>query len=243
MPPCDKFKSLSYWSPVKITAEHLLKGLRETASRYAKGKLLDIGCGTKPYEKIFKPFTESYFGIDYPITADKNYGKDTKADLYVDFTESGLDNDSFDTILSTQVMEHIYDTKKYIKECHRVLKQNGIGIFTIPFAWQCHAEPYDYYRFSKYSIDKLFSENGFEIVELRELEGAYETLIQLKIDSLYMTDSKKIFSRIIRKLRFWFFIPLLNFKALHFARLFWYNRKLCLNYLLVVKKPPQLDTL
>lgn len=231
----NEFSETSYFSDVKITRTNIYNCLTKTARKYAKGKLVDLGCGVKPYENIFKPYIDSYFGIDFPTTAEGNYGSETVADLYIDCTDTKISSESFDTLLSTQVIEHIFDTKKYVEECFRLLKKDGIGIFTVPFVWQCHAEPYDFFRFTKYSLEKLFVEQGFEIIELKELEGAYATLIQTKIISIYGFPSQNILIKIIQKIIRIFWVPVLNFCALNFDKLF-YNNKLCLNYLLVVKK-------
>lgn len=231
----DEFNNISYWSPVKISRENILKGMLAASVKYAKGKLIDVGCGMKPYENIFKPYVSSYFGIDYPVTAEANYGSKTKADLYVDCTDTGLESESFDTLLSTQVMEHVFNTKKYISECHRVLKKEGIAIFTIPLLWQCHAAPHDYYRFTKYAIKDLFENQGFKILELKPLEGACSSLIQVFICCFFNYCTNSILFRFFRKLTFVFMLPILNCLAFFLDKIFWYD-KLCLDYILIVKK-------
>ncbi len=230
----NKFINISYWSDVKITRYNIFQGLKRNA-KYAKGRLIDVGCGIKPYEELFTPFVDSYFGVDYPQTMDANYGDQTKADFFVDCSETGLGDCSFDTLLSTQVIEHIYDTRKFIKECYRILAQGGIGIFTIPFVWQCHSEPYDFYRFTKHAIQRLFSEAGFEIIKIESMEGAYATLIQARIVYLLSREHNNILVKIICKMRNLLLVPYLNFKAIHLDRVF-YSDKLCLNYLLIIRK-------
>jgi len=236
MPNKYYFLKIPYNSATKIANEGLLKSMLSVAPRYAKGSLIDIGCGTKPYELIFKPYINSYFGVDYKPSAESNYGDQTIADLYADCTETGLDNNSFDTLLSTQVMEHVYDTGKYVKECHRLLKKGGMGIFTIPMSWRCHAEPYDYHRFTKYFLEKIFTENGFEIVELKEIEGAFASTIQHLIVFLCNRSGyKNIFFRLIRKIVHTILFSMMNYLALKFDNFFW-DEKFCLTYLLVAQK-------
>jgi SAM-dependent methyltransferase len=230
-----EFINISYWSIIKICHQNLLNGISIAAQKYANGKLIDIGCGMKPYEKIFTPYICSYFGVDFAATVESNYGSFTKADLFADCTDTKLEAESFDTLLSTQVMEHIYDTKKYIAECFRLLKNGGTGIFTIPQTWQCHAEPYDFYRFTKHSLERLFLEQGFKILELRPLEGAYAAIIQTKIVSVYFRKRKHIISKLLREFFRFVILPVLNLKALLLDKMFW-NDKLCLNYILVVRK-------
>jgi SAM-dependent methyltransferase len=231
----DEFIQISYFSPTKISRQNIVVAMRYAAQKYARGNMIDVGCGSKPYQPIFHPYVDSYFGIDYPPTATVNYGEKTKADLFVDCTDTKLDANSYDTMLSTQVIEHIYDTKKYIAECYRILKKDGIGIFTIPFLWQCHAEPFDYFRFTKYAIERQFREQGFEILELRPLEGAYAAIAQTKIVSLYSMNSNLLFIKLINKFKLLIYAPILNYMALLMDKHF-YNDKLCLNYLLIVKK-------
>jgi len=232
----DEFINVSYFSAVKIARDNIYKGLKRNAG-YASGKLVDIGCGIKPYEPIFKPYVELYFGVDYPQTIGSHYGINTKADLYADCSETGIRDSVFDTLLSTQVIEHVFDTRKFIKECNRILVPGGIGIFTVPFLWECHSEPYDFYRFTKYSIQKLFNESGFKIIVLENLEGAYAALMQARIIYMFGRRQLNVLQKVLCKLKQVFLLPYLNYKALHFDRMYYnYNDKLCLNYLLVVKK-------
>lgn len=231
----NEFENISFKSPVKITRETISKAIMANAS-YANGKLIDLGCGIKPYEFMFTDYVESYFGVDFEPSAESNYQEETKADLFVDCTDTKLEDESFDTLLSTQVIEHIYDTNKFVNECYRLLKKGGTGIFTIPFIWQLHAEPFDYYRFTKYSIEELFKNAGFEIVKLEPTEGPFATLTQLKVISLFYHSKVK---NLLLKKWFGFYnkirIPIMNYLALKFDHLF-ENDKFCLNYILVVKK-------
>lgn len=226
---------VSYRSDVKITSEFLWAGLDKAAKSYAKGRLIDLGCGTKPYEPLFHSYVTQYFGVDWEQAAGVHYGSATRADHFADCTDTKLEAESFDTLLSTQVMEHIYDTHAYLRECNRLLKRGGLGIFTVPFVWQTHAEPFDYYRFTEYSLEKLFAQHGFVVEKIEPLGGAYATLIQTKIISIYCRPSKFLPYRIFRTIRNAVMIPVLNFMALYLDRVCW-NEKLCLNYLVIVKK-------
>ena len=225
----------SYWSPIKIAADLILKTITEVVPKYARGRLIDIGCGTKPYAHIFSPYVSSYFGVDFAPTSSHHYGESTKADLFIDGTDTKLPSESFDTVLSTQVLEHVLETDRYIVECYRLLAKGGIGIFTIPFVWQTHAEPNDFFRFTRYALEQLFKQHGFRIVELRPIGGAYATVLQTRIISLHCRELRSLPYRILRKLRNLALLPYLNWKGLHLDRLFW-NDKLCLNYLLIVAK-------
>lgn len=227
---------VSYRSDVKIASEFLWAGLARAAASHATGRLVDLGCGTKPYEKLFLPHVTQYFGVDWEGASGAHYGSATRADYFADCTDTKLEAESFDTLLSTQVMEHIYDTQAYLRESYRLLKKGGVGIFTVPFVWQTHAEPYDYYRFTRYSLEKLFEQHGFVVEEIEPLGGAYATLTQAKITALYCRPSRNLPYRIFRTIRNAVLIPVMNFMALHLDRMIW-NEKLCLNYAVIVRKP------
>ncbi|MGI6423144.1 MAG: methyltransferase domain-containing protein [Candidatus Dojkabacteria bacterium] len=104
-------------------------------SKYRKGKILDIGCGTVPYFLLNTKFKEKY-GIDYSLQKDKKY-KDIS--LKKESINSGLPFQSnyFDIVTMLAVFEHIEpdDLQKLLSEIHRVLKKDGLLILTTPCVW------------------------------------------------------------------------------------------------------------
>jgi hypothetical protein len=105
----------------------------------------------------------------------------------------------------------------------------------VPLAWETHAEPYDYYRFTRYSLEKLFEQHGFVVESIKPVGGVYATLMQLRMVSLYYRPVQSMPYRMIRRIKNELIIPIQNFLALHLDRTFW-SDKLCLNYIVVVKK-------
>lgn len=229
---CD---DASYWSPVKVAGELARRGLARAAAAHACGRLVDLGCGAKPYRGLFAPYVTEHFGVDFAGTADLHYGAQTRADLLVDGTDTKLPGGSFQTLLCTQVLEHVYDAPAFVRECRRLLAPGGKGIFTVPFLWQCHAEPHDYLRYTRHGLRRLFEEGGLRVLELEPLGGAYAALIQTRIVSLDCRELANPVHRAARKAANLVRLPWLNWKALHLDRLFW-NDKLCLNYLAVVAR-------
>ena len=237
----QNFLNPSLTFPAYIAAINLRRGIEEIATKYAKGDLIDLGCGVKPYRSIFCKYVESYFGVDLKETASSNYAELTSADLYADICDTGLPGESFETLLSTQVLEHIYDTKKYLNECFRLLRKGGGAIFTVPQTYECHAKPYDYYRFTEFSLKKLFDDHGFKVVELYPLEGAYAAMQQLKIVSVILGiyknkhDDLSLIEKVSYKLCQYLLLPYLNIKGIYFDK-FHPNKDLCLNYMVVAIK-------
>lgn len=142
--------------------------------KYAMGKLLDIGCKEKPYEEMLASHITKHMGIDHEGTVhDKS-----KIDLFGTAYDIPVENEYFDTILCTYVLEHLEDPDKAIKEANRILKTGGCAIYTVPLFWHLHEEPRDFYRYTKYGLRYLFEKNGFEIVELKPLSGFWVTFGQ-----------------------------------------------------------------
>jgi len=155
--------------------------LEKYASKYFKGKLLDIGCGSKPYRELLSPFIKEHIGLDHEGTAHDK----TKIDLFGTAYCIPVENNSFDSVLCSAVLEHLEESEKAIRECYRILKTAGYALYTVPFIWHLHEEPRDYYRFTKYGLKYLFEKVGFEVVELKALSGFWVTFGQLFVYNLF----------------------------------------------------------
>lgn len=155
--------------------------LKRFASIYLHGRLLDIGCGTKPYKKLIAHFVTEHIGIDQEGTLhDKS-----QIDLFGTAYQIPVESQTFDSAICTAVLEHLEEPEIALRECYRVLKPGGVAIFSVPFIWHLHEEPRDFYRFSKYGLKYLFEKVGFEIIELKALSGFWITFSQLFVYYLY----------------------------------------------------------
>lgn len=170
--------------PFPQVAEHswlihhlMIDFLTEAASNYASGILADIGCGQKPYQSIFAPYTSQYIGIDLA----EYEGVTSKVDVVGSAYDTKLQDSSCDVVLCTEVLEHLEEPLSAIKEMNRILKHKGIVIVTAPFFWHVHEAPRDFYRYSEYGLRYLFEQAGFEVVEIRPLTGYITTLVQLSM--------------------------------------------------------------
>jgi len=126
-----------------------------------KGKLLDFGCGRKPFEDLFS--VEKYIGVDLENTGHDH--SNSKVDVYYDGKHLPFQNNSFDSLFCSEVLEHIFNPDDILQELNRVLKPGAKAIITVPFSWNEHETPYDYARYSSYGIKHLLEKNGFTILE------------------------------------------------------------------------------
>jgi len=158
------------WLVYKIMNVAILTSLQ----KYASGKLLDIGCGEKPYAAMIKPYVTEHIGLDQQNTLHDI----SKIDLFGTVYEIPVEDKHFDVVVCTAVLEHLEEPDKAIKEANRVLKRGGYAIYTVPLFWHLHEQPRDFYRYTKYGLMYLFKKNLFEIVELKALSGFWVTFGQ-----------------------------------------------------------------
>src|SRR5260370_1236948 len=86
---------------------------------------------------------------------------------------------SFDSILLSDVLEHIPTPDRLWREMGRLLKPGGKLLLSVPFFYWLHEEPYDYYRYTKYALQRFAEATGFEIILIKELGGAPEIVVDI----------------------------------------------------------------
>jgi SAM-dependent methyltransferase len=128
--------------------------------RPVRGRLLDVGCGQKPYRLFLDPSVED-FGVDLI--------NGPAVDAVIDGTHIPLPDQTFDTVLCTQVMEHVEFAEQLRNEMLRCLKPGGLLLVSVPFIFNEHGAPSDFRRFTRCGLIQ-FLEQNVEITEV-VLEG------------------------------------------------------------------------
>jgi len=154
-----------------------------------KGRVLDVGSGSHPrYRGFFKNCSE-YIKLDIEGVPD--------VDVIGSAENIPLPNESFDSIVSTQVIGDVYDLHKVFAEFYRVLKPGGILFLTEGFSDELHDEPYDFWRFTEHSLRRLSEDAGFT-VEMVEKRGGYFS-VRSQMTLRYCIDRFDIYRRSWRK--------------------------------------------
>jgi SAM-dependent methyltransferase len=150
----------------------------------ARGRLLDVGCGDKPYEHLFTPYVSEYLGIEREDTFAATAGSLSarKPDLVYDGTRLPFEDRTFDTVLNVQVLEHTPRPGALVAEMARVLKDDGRLILSAPFQFRLHEEPHDYFRYSPHGLRVLCADAGLEIVEVLA-QGSLWSVLGHKLNS------------------------------------------------------------
>jgi len=166
-------------NPFYFARQGLYKNVSELIPNL-KGKLLDVGCGTKPYESMCN--VDEYIGLEIDDKGNRNHNF---SDIFYDGKIIPFEDKVFDSILSNQVFEHVFNPNEFLREINRVTKIDGLFLITVPFVWDEHEQPYDYARYSSFGLKHILSENGFEIFEHRKSNNGLEVVFQLINDYIF----------------------------------------------------------
>jgi len=150
----------------------------------AHGRLLDVGCGDKPYEHLFTPYVNEYLGIEHEASFNATSASHAKRgpDMLYDGRRLPFEDRSFDTVLNVQVLEHTPHPAALVAEMARVLRDDGVLLLSAPFQFRLHEQPHDYYRYSPHGLRVLCEAAGLEVVEVHS-QGSLWSVLAHKLNS------------------------------------------------------------
>jgi SAM-dependent methyltransferase len=193
------------------------------------GKTLDVGCGQKPYEKIFA--STEYVGLEVDTPEAR---ENKKADYFYDGSTFPFDDLHFDSVVSNQVFEHVFTPDIFLSEVNRVLKVDGILLMTVPFIWDEHEQPYDFGRYSSFGMNYLLKKHKFEIVSYKKSLNDIRIIFQLI--NAYLYKVIKIDNKWIKFLLLTPFFAIFNVLGELLYRFFPKNDDMFLDNIIVAKK-------
>lgn len=150
-----------------------IRALVERAARESPPgtRLLDAGAGESPYRPLFAHC--EYVSSDW---AGSVHEAAAGADVIAPIDDLPLEDESFDAVLCTEVLEHVPRPWAALAELHRVLRPGGALWLTVPFVGELHEEPHDYFRYTSHGLRSLLDDAGFVDVAIEPLTGYYTTL-------------------------------------------------------------------
>lgn len=162
------------FNPFFIIRRGLYKGVSQF-SGHMHGKLLDFGCGSKPYKTLFT--VSEYVGTDVEVSGHDH--RNEEIDVYYDGKTLPFADESFDSIFSSEVFEHVFNLSQILDELYRVLKPGGNVLITVPFVWDEHEIPYDFARYTSFGLKHILQEKGFVILQEKKTTGYVSTICQM----------------------------------------------------------------
>lgn len=142
----------------------------------ANARIVDFGCGTRPYEPLFEGRKSEYVGVDV--------GRNPLASLTMKADDAvPLPDQSVDVVFSSQVLEHVVDVDRYLAECHRILKPNGVLLLSTHGTWLYHPYPTDVRRWTCWGLTHEIEKHGFRVEARHGCVGplAYTTQVRLQM--------------------------------------------------------------
>lgn len=170
------------------------RDLIKYALKYVRGRTLDLGAGRAKYKDIITQVSKEY------IASDKF--SDDNIDVVCDIENTLFKDDYFDTIVCTEVLEHLPNPRGAVKEMQRILKSGGTAIIAVPFMTPFHEDPKDYFRYTTSGLETIFSSNDFATIE-KGYYGKRFTVIAQFAEFIYFNpyrEKKGVFSRRFMKL-------------------------------------------
>lgn len=194
------------------------------------GRVLDVGCGTKPYKSLFS-YADEYVGLE--IDSKENRER-SSAEYFYDGKIFPFESATFDGVVLNQVFEHVFNPEEFMQEVTRVLRKDGVLLMTVPFVWDEHEQPYDYARYSSFGIRYLLSQHGFEIVKQRKTVADIGVIFQLINSYLFkVTNTRNSYLNLLSCV---FLISPFNLLGAILMRILPKNNDLYLDNVLIARK-------
>ncbi|MCX6318197.1 MAG: class I SAM-dependent methyltransferase [Bacteroidetes bacterium] len=188
-----------------VIRSSIWKAVQACASKFS-GHLLDVGCGRKPYRQYLleNKFIERYSGLD--IESAIVYEEHVKPEYTWDGVTMPFADNSFDTLMATEVLEHCPDPHVTILEMKRVLKPGGLLFFTVPFLWNLHEVPHDEYRYTPFALERIFKECGMVDIEINAHGGwdmAMAQMIGMWVTATQFGKKRKRWGKLLNPVMKW----------------------------------------
>ncbi|GAA2533785.1 class I SAM-dependent methyltransferase [Mycolicibacterium diernhoferi] len=161
----------------RIVASLVADFYQRTLPKWVSGDLVDLGCGKAPLLGAYREHCSSIVLADWANSLHEN----PLLDIVIDLNKplQAFENESFDVVVLSDVLEHIAEPSNLLSEISRILKPGGRLILNVPFLYQLHETPHDYFRYTQYALDRLIEKAGLEVKELVPLGGWLEVMADL----------------------------------------------------------------
>lgn len=151
--------------------------IEDSVSSFARAlpagvRVLDAGAGEAQYADRFPQ--ARYVGVDLAI-GDPSWDY-RKLDAVADLERLPFGDAVFDAALNVVTLEHLKRPLEALREIGRVLRPGGRLLILAPQEWEVHQAPHDYYRYTRYGLQYLLDEAGFEVEEMTAAGGLFTLL-------------------------------------------------------------------
>jgi SAM-dependent methyltransferase len=160
----------------RLIAELVAGRYDRALKHHARGRLIDLGCGKVPLYVGYAKYVDEVHCVDWEGSFSTNIHLDATQDLTKPLR---LDDGAFDTVILSDVLEHIPTPDALISETGRILRRGGTLIMNVPFLYGLHEMPYDYYRYTESALRRFAENAGLQVVTLDPIGGSVEVFADL----------------------------------------------------------------
>lgn len=227
-----KNRFVAFWTnPFYLMRKGLYLNIKELAP-VLKGSVLDFGCGSKPYERLFINCSD-YKGVDIDLSGHTHTNE--KIDFYYDGHKLPFEDESYDNVFTSEVIEHISNIDEILSEINRVIKKDGLFLVTTPFLWNENETPFDYARYTSFGLKALLEKHGFEIIDQRKSLNYIQIVFQMKAE-YWRGIFSKFKSITVKRIVQLFVISSIMFKGMVFGAFLPKDESLYGNNIILCKK-------
>lgn len=162
------FSSSTIYS-LDLAHKVIYRKINQNITSWFEGWVLDIGAGRDLFRRSTNGRITQWISMDYDL-------RSKSIDIQGDAISLPFCNDAFSSVLCADVLEHLKNPGQAVRDIWRILESGGIIIVSAPFFLNLHEEPYDFFRFSKFGLQELFKQNGFEILSIERTCGVFGTI-------------------------------------------------------------------
>lgn len=205
--------------------------VRGVLARFS-GTVIDLGCGTRPFEADILLHAKQYIGLDWSNTL---HG--THANVVADLNQPlPIADASADHVVSFEVIEHLAEPATMLGEAARILRSGGALTLSAPFQWWIHEEPWDYQRFTHYGLEYQLRKVGFTEIAITPTTGFWSMwLLKFNYQSARLIRGPRVLRMAIRA----FLIPIwwLNQTVAPWFDKIWPEERETAGYFVTARKP------
>lgn len=149
------------------------------------GNVIDIGGKKENKRGDFRPPISHVKSWKYV-----NIDKSTNPDFTCSAESIPVNDACFDTALLCEVLEHLENPEKVLKEAFRILKTGGMLIISTPFLFHIHSDPHDFQRWTERKISIVLESIGFSDIKIAPMGGTGSVIHDLFFASFSKVQKK-----------------------------------------------------